>query len=113
MLAAFVRSISPVSAELSGSVRLAAELPRQIANAHAVQRRQHHPLACIYGMFARLIIWLLPKRSATSLAGGMPIYLDPVYLDTPALAIDRVRLEICRLAQLPQLERWTFGFSGT
>ena len=97
-----VRSISPVSEDLTGMDRLAADTPRQVANAHTLFNVGigflFLPLA---GVFARFCEWVVPDRPLTEAeeldARYEPKYLDDVLLDTPALALERVQLEIGRL----------------
>jgi phosphate:Na+ symporter len=93
-----VRSISPVHDELSGFDRLAAETPRQVANAHTIFNVAiafvFLPLA---PLFARFCEWVVPDRPVTEPVEIQPKYLDKELLSTPPLAIDRARREIGRL----------------
>ena len=97
-----VRNISPVSEHLTGMDRLAADTPRQVANAHTLFNVGigflFLPLA---GVFARFCEWVVPDRPLTEAeeldARHEPKYLDQVLLDTPALALERAQLEIGRL----------------
>ena len=97
-----VRNISPVSEHLTGMDRLAADTPRQVANAHTLFNVGigflFLPLA---GVFARFCEWVVPDRPLTEAeeldARYEPKYLDDVLLDTPVLALERVQLEIGRL----------------
>ena len=97
-----VRNISPVSEHLAGMDRLAADTPRQVANAHTLFNVGigflFLPLA---GVFARFCEWVVPDRPLTEAeeldARYEPKYLDDVLLDTPALALERAQLEIGRL----------------
>jgi phosphate:Na+ symporter len=96
--AEIIRSISPQHAELTGFERLAAETPRQIANAHTVFNvgiaLAFLPMAAI---FARFCEWLVPDRPVVEPAVIQPKYLDEELLSTPPLALDRARREIGRL----------------
>jgi phosphate:Na+ symporter len=96
--AEIIRSISPQHAELTGFERLAAETPRQIANAHTVFNvgiaLAFLPMAAI---FARFCEWLVPDRPVVEPAVIQPKYLDEGLLSTPPLALDRARREIGRL----------------
>ena len=98
-IAEVVRAISPSSPELTGAARLAAEAPRQIANAHTLFNVLN---AFVFIWFAslieRLAYRIVPVRRVR-VSGGMPKFLDPMYLDQPALAIDRVKLETERLGR--------------
>ena len=99
-----VRAISPASEHLAGMDRLAADTPRQVANAHTVFNvgigLLFLPLA---GVFARFCEWVVPDRPITETeeiaARYEPKYLDDVLLDTPALALERTQLEIGRLGE--------------
>jgi len=94
-LAEFVTWISPAHPQLSGAARLAADTPRQIANAHTTFNVAN---TCIFigfaGQFARLVEWLIPDKPLVPDLVIRPKYLDEELLDTPSLALGRVRLEI-------------------
>jgi phosphate:Na+ symporter len=98
VLADVVRTISPVADDLSGIDRLAAETPRQIANAHTVFNVLFSllflPLA---GLVARFCERVVPDRPVVEPTVIKPKYLDAELLSTPPLAIDRARREIGRL----------------
>ena len=99
--AELVRAVSPVAPELSGAARLAAEVPRQIANAHTIFNVGSTLLLIGFaGTLANLAERLVPKPKAAPPGEGHPVYLDAVYLDQPAVALDRVKLELERLAGL-------------
>ncbi|HMB91332.1 MAG TPA: PhoU domain-containing protein, partial [Rhodothermales bacterium] len=51
------------------------------------------------GPFAWLVQRLVPKRPAKEDAVIQPRYLDDLLLDTPALALDRARMELRRLGE--------------
>ena len=97
-----VRGLSPVADGLSGTARLAEEVPRQIANAHTIFN-----VACtaaflgFAGTFAALADRLVPQRGRAEPAEARPaVHLDPLYLDQPAVALDRVKLELIGLASM-------------
>jgi phosphate:Na+ symporter len=102
-LAALVTWMSPSSPELAGSARLAAETPRQVANAHTVFNLANtilfigltHPLA-------RLAERLVPA-GADDVEAQDPRYLDDDAVSTPAVALELARLEIVRLAERVQV----------
>jgi len=100
VLAGIVQSISPVHPELDGAARLAAETPRQIANAHTVFNVVN---TCLFiwftGPLAKLVTWLLPSRPEVIPEVARPKYLQDDYLQTPAIALDRIRLETIRLGE--------------
>ncbi len=106
--AALIREISPQHPELEGVKRLAAETPRQIANAHTLFNVGNTLLFIGFtDWFARLVMWLVPVTEAEKAHKVTPKYLDKTLLDTPALALDRVRMEIGRMAEhlLPMLRK--------
>jgi phosphate:Na+ symporter len=99
-LAEFVTLLSPSHPELSGTARLAAESPRQIANAHTTFNVANTLLFIgLSGQFARLVEWLVPDKPLTEAAEGRPRYLDDELLETPSLALDRVRMEIGHMGE--------------
>ena len=94
-LAEFVTSMSPAHTELTGMQRLAADTPRQIANAHTVFNVANTLLFIgLAGQFARLVEWLVPDKPLEEVVIARPKYLDDALLDTPSLALERVRMEI-------------------
>jgi phosphate:Na+ symporter len=74
------------------------DMPRQVANAHAIFNVTNTvvflPLA---GVFARLVHVLVPDRPDDGVYEVRAKYLDDELLTTPALALDRVRLEILHM----------------
>jgi phosphate:Na+ symporter len=106
--AALIRDISPQHGELEGMKRLAAETPRQIANAHTLFNVGNTLLFIGFTTwFTRIVMWLVPVTEAEKAHKVTPKYLDKTLLDTPALALDRVRMEIGRMAEhlLPMLRK--------
>jgi phosphate:Na+ symporter len=99
-LADFVRMISPSHPDLEGTFRLAAEAPRQIANAHTAFNVLN-ALVFIWftGLFARVVQWLVPEKPAEVPLKIEPKYLGEEYLQTPSLALDRVRMELGHLGE--------------
>ncbi len=99
-LASLVLGISPQAPNLSGLERLAAETPRQIANAHTVFNVANTliflPLA---GVLARLAVRLVPDAPVEEEGRVVARYLDPALLTTPALAVDRARLEVLHMGE--------------
>ena len=105
LLAGFVQSISPAHPELSGAARMAAETPRQIANAHTIFNIAN---TCLFiwftGPIAKLVMKLVPERPVSVSEFAQPKYLQEDFLETPTLALDRIRLEIIRFGkQVSQL----------
>ena len=99
-LADLVRWVSPAAEGLSGAAKLAAETPRQIANAHTCFNAVNTLIFLAFtGPLARLIEWLVPARRPADEEIAQPLYLDEILLDTPGLALDRVRMELGRLGE--------------
>ncbi len=100
-LGAMVTWMSPSYPELSGFERMAAETPRQIANAHTIF---NVAIALMFIPFPRQLVWmmnkLIPIRVEPESELGQPNYLDDNLLTTPGLALDRVHLELGRLGEL-------------
>ena len=102
-LASTVIDLSPVRPDLFGTDRLAAEVPRQIANAHTVFNIANTLFFILFTtQMARLVERLIPQRIKDEKIIIEPKYLDPELLDTPALALDRVRLELGHLGEITQ-----------
>jgi phosphate:Na+ symporter len=94
-LAEVVTWLSPAHPELSGTDKLAAEAPRQIANAHTVFNIANTFIFIGFtSQFARLVEKLVPDKPVEEIIIAQPKYLDEELLETPSLALDRVRLEI-------------------
>jgi phosphate:Na+ symporter len=97
-LAEVVTWLSPQARELAGTQRLAADTPRQIANAHTLFNVTNTllfvPLAA---QFARLVEWLVPDRPLEEEEEVQAKYLDLGLLHTPSLALDRARMEILHM----------------
>ena len=94
-LAEFVAWLSPANPELSGTDRLAAEAPRQIANAHTIFNIANTLIFIGFTtQFARLVERLVPDKPVEEKIIAQPKYLDEELLETPSLALDRARLEI-------------------
>lgn len=98
-LAEWVQWISPTRPDLVGQARLAAEIPRQIANAHTLFNVANTLLFIgLTSQLAHLAEWLVPDKPAGEEAFIVrPRYLDEELLTTPSLALDRVRLEILHM----------------
>ena len=98
-----VRLISPVEEGLSGIDRLAADTPRQIANAHTIFNVAialcFLPFTALFARFCELVA---PDKVVTveekAAARFKPQYLDDLLVDTPAMALSMVRRETTRMA---------------
>jgi len=94
-----VRAISPVSDATQGAAGAAADTARQIANAHTIFNVANLFLFIGFtGPLSRLVTRIVPERPKP--VGIQPQYLDEIYLDQPALALDQVRRELARLGGL-------------
>jgi phosphate:Na+ symporter len=94
-----IRVMSPVSDQVGDAARVAAEAPRQIANAHTVFNvGSAFVFIWLTGPLARLVDWIVPVRK--EVAGVRPVYLEEIYLEEPDFALDQVRRELTRLGDL-------------
>ena len=100
-LADLVVAISPASPELAGKARMAAEVPRQIANAHTVFNLANTLLFIGFtGVFARLAEKLVPDKPVKEKIIVEPIYLEKDVLGIPSMALEQVRFEIGHMGEL-------------
>ena len=100
-LADFVAAISPASPELAGKARMAAEVPRQIANAHTVFNVANTLLFLGFTTyFARLAERLVPDRPEPEKIIIRPRYLDAELIEVPAMALEGVRLELGHMGEI-------------
>ncbi|MHC4940934.1 MAG: Na/Pi cotransporter family protein [Planctomycetota bacterium] len=97
-LADVVVLISPTAENLSGTEKLGAETPRQIANAHTIFNIANTAIFIGFAtVFARVVQMLVPDRPLAEEEVVRAKYLDDELLSTPSLALDRVRLEILHM----------------
>lgn len=100
-LAGITASFSPVAEGIEGIEKLAAETPRQIANAHTVFNLANTALFIGFApQFARFAERLVPDRPLPAAERVRARYLDEALLVTPALAMDRARMELQELGDL-------------
>ncbi len=100
-LAEFVSAISPAYPELQGKERLAAEVPREIANAHTVFNVANTLIFIWFTTyFARFVQWLIPDVPEEEKEIIKPKYLDDVLIQTPSLALQRVRMELGHMGDI-------------
>ena len=95
-----VRQLSPVSDNLEGLAQLAADTPRQIANAHTFFNVFN--LVLFLGFtttLARIVLRIVPPLPPEPVPETSPQFLDNYYLDQPAMALERTRLELERIGQ--------------
>jgi len=99
-LAAIVTTLSPSHPELSGAQRLAAEAPRQIANAHTIFNVANTFVFIWFTtLIARFLEWLVPDKPLDEESLIKARYLDEDMLSTPSLALDLVRREIRHMGE--------------
>lgn len=99
-LAWVIREVSPVSTSLEGLERLAKDTPRQIANAHTVFNVINTFVFLWFTKpLGRLVEYLIPVSKEKEENGVKPKYLDEILLQTPIIALDRVRMEMRRLGE--------------
>ena len=102
-LAAFVTTLSPSHPELSGAQRLAAEAPRQIANAHTIFNVANTFVFIWFTtLIARFMEWLVPDKPLDEESSYKAKYLDEDMLATPSLALHLVRREIRHMGEQVQ-----------
>ena len=101
LLATWVIGFSPTHPELEGTARLAAEVPRQVANAHTVFNVINTLIFIAFtGALARLVMWLVPEKIEEEKLIIQPKFLSDTLIETPALALQAVRLEIARMGEI-------------
>jgi phosphate:Na+ symporter len=97
VLADIAITISPAVSELEGTARLAAEVPRQIANANTLFNVINTLLFIGFTTwFARLAEKLVPERAAPEGVIIEPEFLDEAALEVPSIALENARREIER-----------------
>lgn len=98
---AFIPLLADTSTYLAGQF-LGDESPgRKIAIAHTLFNVANLFIFIGFaGPLARLASKAVPTRAPKIEHASRPLYLDPIFLDTPSLAIDRARLEAGRLATI-------------
>ena len=99
-LATLAIAISPSEQHLDVSARLAAEVPRQIANANTLFNVINTVLFIGFtGWFARLATRLVRERKREDVL-IIPKFLDPGSLGVPAIALENARQELSRLGDI-------------
>ncbi len=99
-LAEIVRDVSPSYPDLTGTVQLAAETPRQIANAHTIFNIANTIIFIGFtGYLAAFIQRIMPEKPEVLPEYSTPKYLEEELLETPSLALDRIKLETLRLGE--------------
>ena len=94
-LAQLVTWLSPRYEMLTGAAKMAAETPRQIANAHTLFNIANTIIFIGFTtQFARLVEWLIPDKPIEESLLITPKFLNEEFISTPSLALDRTRLEL-------------------
>jgi phosphate:Na+ symporter len=100
LLARLAVAISPVGTGLEGVERLAAEVPRQVANANTLFNVINTALFIgLSGWFARLATRLVPGHQQPA-PPTTPQFLDKAALSVPSVALEQARQEIGRLGDM-------------
>jgi len=97
ILADIAVDISPAATGLEGTAKLAAEVPRQIANANTMFNVINTLLFIGFTTwFARLAERLIPERAPAKGVIIEPEFLDDAALEAPSIALENARREIER-----------------
>ena len=100
VLALMATKVSPSYDALAGAERLAAEVPRQIANAATIWATANVLIFLPFvPWFARLAQWLVPERAEAETFVVRPKFLDAELISLPSMALERVRMEIGHMAE--------------
>jgi phosphate:Na+ symporter len=100
-LAAIAQAVSPIVADLQGVERLAAEVPRQIANAATIWAVANTVIFLPFAAgFARLATRIIPDRAVEQKELIRPRFLDDDMIQVPAMALERARMELGHMADL-------------
>ncbi|TNG01531.1 MAG: Na/Pi cotransporter family protein, partial [Gammaproteobacteria bacterium] len=101
VLAGWVVGISPMHPELEGTAKLAAEVPRQIANAHTLFNVANTLIFIAFtSQIARFVQRLVPDKVEKEKVIIRPAYLNDDLIETPSLALENVRFEIARMGEI-------------
>ncbi len=96
----FVRWASPIS-DAVGVQKLAAETPRQIANAHTFFNVSVAFIFLPFTMLlSKIVIKILPVRESEKAIEAVTWHLDEKALSTPAIAIDLSQAEVGRMVKI-------------
>lgn len=98
-LVELVEVLSPGSADLKGTDRLAAEVPRQIANAHTIFNIANTVLLLPFSHFLAIAVRSLIRGKPPKPKETYAKFLDPDVLNIPTVALQNVRFETSELAK--------------
>jgi phosphate:Na+ symporter len=100
-LAEFVVHISPSSPELSGKAQMAADVPRQIANAHTVFNVANTLILIWFTpLFARFAEFVVREKPVEEKVIVKPRYLSKELLEFPIMALENVRFEVGHMGEI-------------
>jgi phosphate:Na+ symporter len=101
LLVALAAAVSPATPELEGAARVAAEVPRQLANANTIFNVVNTLLFLPFtGLFAWLAERLVKEKPLAVEARVEPRFLDDAALVSPDLALENARREAARLGEI-------------
>lgn len=100
-LAEFITYISPSSPDLTGKAKMAAEVPRQIANAHTVFNVANTLIFIWFTpLFAKVAKILVPDKPVEEKIIVTPRFLNTELLEVPSVALENVRFEIGHMGEI-------------
>ncbi len=99
-LALLAEMVSPLSPDLDGAARIAAEVPRQIANANTIFNVINTLLFLPFTAFFAVLVNKIIRERPEPEAVIAPLYLESSLLDVPSMALQGVRRELARIAGL-------------
>lgn len=100
-LADLVCLISPASTAADPVARLAADTPRQVANAHTLFNLANTLVFIGFtGSMAALVRRIIPDKQVSVSDRAAPQYLDRMFMTTPDVALEHLRLELVHLGGL-------------
>jgi phosphate:Na+ symporter len=100
-LAEFIVYISPSSPDLTGKAKMAADVPRQIANAHTVFNVANTFIFIWFTpLFAKVAEYLVPDKPVEEKIIVKPRYLNNELLEVPTVAMENVRFEIGHMGEI-------------
>ena len=100
-LAEFVVNISPSSPELTGKARMAADVPRQIANAHTVFNVANTLIFIWFTpLFARFAEFVVREKPVEEKVIVKPRFLSKELLEFPSMALENVRFEVGHMGEI-------------
>lgn len=112
-LSDFAVFLSPHSSGLSGAEKMAAEVPRQIANANTLFNIINTVIFLPFTAYFAAAANKLIKDKPTPPAIIKPFFLDDMLLTVPGLAMIGVRRELARIAELAVMMIDRFGQAFT